>query len=710
MSDTKQKKEKPAKIPAAFKKPIKKKTFEKKFVKYIEHPGDRNFFVSCFDEQEEEFVIRGGLGKDDGKKLKTLLKVIKKNRKGPLKLVPLIFAAAVIAGLVILFTIFANPLLSRALEMGLEEIFEARSEVRGFHLSLLRFHIAIDSVTVANRDSPMKNLFQMGRTEIRMKPEAVLQGKIYIEEIRADHLLFGTDRAVSGALPGRIPRAQRKKPPSNEPPLVDLRNFDAMALLNQEYDKLRTPRLYDEAIAAYNETLAKWQGQVEGVRAKAEELRATAQPMLNLNVNSIRDMQDVTRTIQEINTMISAVQSAGDDAAAMVRGIEDDIDNARQLEQSARTALTDDINHLKSYIDLDSGSALAALEPSIREVLSDTAEQYLDYGIRGLEVLEKLKAQAEAKPKTEKPKKEPKVAFKGRDVIFPLRSYPKFYLGILASDFTLDTWNWAFDLRDISSNPDLTDRPVSLTLGLDEEGGSLQRQVAFTGSADFRTNPAQRFSAAVNGGGFPVSLGNELSKAGINGFNGETAFSFNLSGRTDGGSSVGGDIRITRAMLVDPRGTVAEAVNTAIREADLVELGIQYLHSIDQGDEFKITTNLADLIARALRNIVESYAKQAMDEIERLLRQRIDRYIDGRFVSKDEADLLFRAARSDRDAIEQTKNALTNKRTEFEQRVRSAADQTIENAQQQTDQAIQDVLQGRPPSAPGGGGLRIPGL
>ena len=30
-------------------KSIKKKDFEKKFVKYIEHAADRQFFVSCFE-------------------------------------------------------------------------------------------------------------------------------------------------------------------------------------------------------------------------------------------------------------------------------------------------------------------------------------------------------------------------------------------------------------------------------------------------------------------------------------------------------------------------------------------------------------------------------------------------------------------------------------------------------------------------------------
>ncbi|MDR1839956.1 MAG: hypothetical protein LBQ93_10290 [Treponema sp.] len=700
--ETEKKEQKPVKAPGKFKKPVKIKTFEKKYVKYIEHPQDKDFFISCFEKQDNAYRIRDTLNKDDVKKLKTILKVIKANHKGAVNFIPLAFAAAVVAAIVVFFTIFANPLLERALEDVLESVFEAKSDVTGLRLSLLRFRISIGSITVANRDSPMINLFQMGRTEIRLKPQAVLRGKIYIEEIRADTIRFGTERTVSGALPGKPPKEKQERPKSDAPPLIDLRNFDAMALLNQEYDKLKTPKLYDEAINAYNETAAKWKNQIESTKGKVEELRTASAPLLSLNASSIRDVETVRGTIQDINTMLAAVQTTADEAGNIVSGIEADINNARQLEQNARNALTDDINRLKSLVDLGSGSAFEALEPFLMDMLSDTAQEYLDYGLRALEVLEKLKAMADAQPKNEKPVKEPKVVFKGRDVNFPVVNYPKFFLGILASDFTLNTWNWAFDMRDISSNPDLTDKPVTLSLGLTEDGGALERQIGFKGSADFRTNPSERFTASVNGKGFPLSLGNRMNNIGISGFSGETSFSVSLAGQTSGAFSSGSDVNVYRPMLIDPRGTLAEAADTAIREAGNVNLGIQYNYYVDRKDEFKITSNIAELFAQAVRRIAETYAQRAMDEIERALRQRIEQYIDGRFVSKDEVDLLFRTARGNKESADVLKNALTNKKNEFEQRLRAAADETVQQVRddtsRQAEQAVQDLLQGNQPS------------
>ena len=733
-------KEQQAKVPGKLKKPIKEKVFQKRFLKFIAQTDDRDWFASQFELKEGMYCLREGIDKSSAKKLKELVGVIQKNRKGPLSIGPLALAGIVVGGLVVFFTVFANPLLERAMEMGLEAIFEAKSDVDRLRLSLFRFSVDIGGITVANRDRPMTNLFQMGTTRIKLRPQAVLRGKVYIEEVRADTIRFGTARTVSGALPNRPPKAKKEKQPSDAPPLVDLQNFDAMGLLNREYDKLNTPKLYDAAIAAYNETLEKWQGQVDLAKARTEELKTAAQPIVNFNVNSftvsnINDVQAVRETvnnintmINDVNTMVTTVQTAASDATNMVSGIEGDINTARNLEQSARTAITNDINHLKSYIDLGSGSAFAALEPSIREVLSDTGEQYFDYGLRALEVFEKLKAQQAAKPKTEKPKKEPRVVFKGRDVPYPARTYPAFYLGILASDFTIEPWNWAFDMRDISSDPDLTNQPVTLKLGVREETGSLRRQVAFDGSADFRTVTTDRFGAVVSGSGFPVSLGDALSKVGINGFNGDSEFSVNFTGHTDGGISGGGNVLINNARLVDPQGTIAQALSTAIQEAENIRLGIQYTHRVEEDDEFHITTNIAELLARALRRIVEEYAKKAMDEIERVLRERISQYIDGKFVSREEMNTLFAVARGDVAARNELRNVLNNKKAELEAKVREftdqAAQQVRDEATRQGQQAVQDVLQGQQPtiqapSAPsvpsvpslpgGGGGIRIPG-
>ncbi|MDR0320051.1 MAG: TIGR03545 family protein [Treponema sp.] len=687
---------KPGKTPWAFKKPIKKNTLEKKYLKNIEHPQDNKFFRDCFELKDDFYVIRQPLTKDEVKKLKGLIKVVKANRKGAVKVVPLLFAASVVGAIVIFFAVFANPLLGRALEMGLEAIFEARANVRGFRLTVVPLGFRIGGITVANKDAPMTNLFEMQTTRILLRTQAILRGKVYIETIRCDAIRFGTERKTSGALPGWVKKEKPPKAESDAPPLIDLQNFDAMALLNQEFDKLNTPKLYDEAINTYNELSTKWTAQVENTTKRVEEVRTVSQPIMALNASSIRDIETLRTTIQQINNAVTTVQAAANDATTIARNLETDVNRAIQMEANARNSITNDINLLKSYIDLDSGAAFAVLEPFLRDMLSGTAQQYLDYGLIALDALQKIKANSAQKPKTEKPPKQKRVVFKGRDVHFPTRSYPAFYLGELASDFTIDSWNWAFALRDVSSDPDLTNKPVTLEFATSEEGRSINRQVTFNGSADFRKSTNERFTALANANNFSVSLGDDLSGIGIKGLTGLGNFSVNMKGNVDDSFSAGANILLNNARLVEPSGTIAEAVGIAIEEAPNVTLGIQYAHHIGRSDEFKITTNIFELIGQAFKRIAERYVSAAIAEIERVLRQKIDEYIGDRLGSKEDVDRLLAIAKGDRAAMDQMKNALDAKKNEFEQRITSMANEAVQQATQQAQQAIQNALPSLP--------------
>lgn len=626
------------------------------------------------------------------KRLKVLAKAIKINRLGPVKILPLAIFAAFIAGLVFFFTVMMNPLLEGLLERGLENVFEARCDVRGFHLGLLRFRIGMASVTVANRDAPMTNLFETGKIEIRLRPQAVLRGKVYIEELRADSLRFGTPRKVSGAIPAYEARraARRAAPPA--PPLIDLANFDAMGLLNREYDKLASPKVFNAAMSAYNEASSRWQEQYKRAEAKVAELQTSAQPVLSININNVKTPEDALKIVSDINTLVDSVKSAKNEVDTIAGNIQSDIKTAQDLERSAREALQGDIDHLKSYLDLGSGSAFAALEPSIREILSDQAEMYIAYGLRALETMEKLKALQAKIPKSE-PKKE---VFKGRNVHFPTQSYPVFYLETMASDFTINGWNWGFDLHSVSSDPDLSNRPTRLNLGMTEESG-LQRKARFEGKANFSSRAQEYFSTVITGDNFPLDLRGDINAAGIGlaGFTGRIGFNANLSGGRGGAAAGGGGVNVGEPRLVDPKGTIAEAIHEVLSEQNNINLGFQYVHPAGGNDTFTLSTNIGDLIVDALKRIVARYLKQAQDAIENALREKLSAYLDDRWVSKEDLDAVFALIRGDQAAVGRLQASLEEKRAEVERKVRGAAEEAVdkakEEAQRQADEAVRQA-------------------
>jgi uncharacterized protein (TIGR03545 family) len=697
------------KAPGFYKKSLTEKELQRKYLKFLEQLDDKTFVQSCYMADGETLRIREDLSDKEVKRLEDLKSAIQKNRKLAVKLLPLILIGAIIAGIVFFFTVLANPLLQKGLETGLEAIFEARVNANRFRLSLLRFEVSMNSLTIADRDEPMKNLIQLSQIRVKLKPEAVLRGRVYIEEIRADNMRFGTDRTVSGAIPGRPPRERAAREPVSIPPLVDLGNFDPIALLNQEFEKLQTPRLFNTAWEAYDTALDKWKGEQEAVRARVAELQSRAEPFLRINVNDFRTLDantiaQIRTIIEDINALTNTVQAAQNDVNRIVAEAEGDINTARYLEQSARNAFATDFNHLRAYLDPGSGAIMEVLESVIWNIFTESAETYLAYGQRALEILEKIKELQERLPKSS-PRPPRELGFQGRDVVFPTRQYPRFFMGTLVTDVhTPSDWYWGFDLRGVSSDPDASGIPTTLALSLAETGDGLQRSGAFNGMADFRSNASQRFNAELSGGGFPVDISANLRQIGIGGFSGGAAFRVNLAGNADGSFSGGGDISLVHAMLSNPANTFARAADEAIQRVNTVDLGIFYERLLDERDIFSLNTNFGDILKDAMERIVSQYIRRAEAELERALRSRIEQYIDGRFVSKDDLDLLFSVLRRDQGAADELKNTLENKRNELEARIRTAAEaaatQAVDEARQQGQQAIQDVLQGRPPTTP----------
>ncbi|GMO27369.1 MAG: hypothetical protein Pg6A_14900 [Termitinemataceae bacterium] len=737
------------KVPAIFKKPIPAAQFEKNIIRYIEQGSDQEFLRAVFMQKQAKkergkyvllpedaqagksavdataektsaedsagasagiktqtvvavFVLKADLDKKEALRLKMLAKAIKENRVWPVKALPLAICAASVAGAIFFFTVLMNPLLERALEGALENLFEARSDVDKLRLNLLRFRISIDSITVANKERPMQNLFQLSRIEFRLLPQAVLRGKIYIEEIRADGIRFGTARKTSGAL-ARFAAggADGQKKPSKpaEPPLVDISKFDAAALLDRETGKMRSFAIYNDAISLFSNTEEKWKGRVDSAQKRVLELESAAKPFLELNLAGmdVKNPETVVRLlklVEDAKTAYNAVQNARNEVNTIVEGINSDVKTAIELKKSAETAVSDDIERLKSYVDFKEGGYHQILDPVLREILSGTALQYIEYGKTALAALEKIKAyQAMLPKKSEKPKE---ARFKGRDVQFPTPQYPFFYLGILATDITIEGWNGSFDLRNVSSEPDLINAPVTLALRVGEEGGA-RRLASFDGRAELRASKNELFYASLDAQNFPVKLDAGIKELGVNGFSGSAAFNVSASGARSGAWDAGAGVNVREPQINTDEGIIAGAIDEAVREAGIIELNANFAHS-EAKDDFSLNTNIGELIIKAIKKTAAAYINKAIAAVEKELKNRLTPYLEKVNMGQKELDSLSAAARGDKTALDTLSKTLNEKIAGMERKAKSAAEEktnaAIEDAKERASNAANDALKG----------------
>lgn len=652
------------KVPALFRKPIAEKNFEKKHLRFIELAKDRELLRSSFMLEDGSYRLKDGLDAAVLKRLGVLAKAIKSNR-GVVKAVPLALSGVFAACLAVFALFFMNPLLEGAVERGITAAFEARTEVAGFRFDPVRMRIGMASIAVADRDNPMANLFETGRVELRLNPTALFRAKVYIEEASAASVLFGTARTVSGALPAYPRKAEAGEPPREAGvPLVDLENFSAQALLDREKAKLKSNQAYDDVAAAYTEAAGRWGAQTEAAKASVAELKASTALVLAIDVKSLKSADAVSAAIQDVRGATTSAKDAGRQSGDIVKGLQADIDAAAALERQARQAAADDLKRLKSYIDPRSGAAMEALEPSLREILSDAAERYLDYGARALEVAAKLKKDGARDQDASRA-----VAARGRDIRYPASDYPAFRLGLFGADFIVDGTRWQITLKELSSDPELVPEPVSLAVTVSDPA----RELRFNGSADLRGADKDTFVVEATGKGVPVDLGTTLKDVGIGGFTGNAAFKLDGKGGEAGSVSMATAISIADGRVLEPSGGMARALAGAVETVGAVELGLGYVKEAGRDPRFTVATNLDDLVSAALSAAAERYAKKAEAELDAAFKKYAGTELEGKLGTKDDAQALLGTAKGEQAAADSLGASLDAKKAELENRAGALA-------------------------------------
>ena len=585
-----------------------------------------------------------------------------KANKGYVKAGPLVGLVLVVGGLAVFGVFFMNPLLERGGEAALEAAFGARAEVEGLRFRPFRMSISIRSVSVADAASPMTDLFRTGRLEFRLSPSAALRGKVYIEEASAASIALGAPRSTSGALPGAPEASRAKRSPPEIPALVDWEAFDAKALLEREKAKLSAPAAYEAAGAAYGQALERWKDRRESSKTAVERARTSSRAALGIDVKAIRTAAEAAQALALVKAAAGDLQSVGTEAKAVAEGIRLDSAALDRLAKDARFAADKDAAYLKSLVTPGSGAARAALEPSVRSMLTDKAEIWLYYGGRFLEAAERLKTTGVgAGGKSGAGKSGAERAFRGRDVVFPGADFPRFRLGFLASSFKAGESAWYVELRELSTEPDLVPRPSSLMIEI-RQGGSLIRSDA---RADLRESGGGAWEAALTAAHLPMDLGDALAGAGLSGFSGTLEGAAELRGAGDG-LSAALEAEVLNPSVARPSGTLGKAAAEALRTAGAVNLKAEYRTVRGGSDSFALTTDLDRVIGQAVEEAGRRYAAQASRELDAALRRYIGGELEGELASKKDFDALAKGAEGDAASASSLEKSLDGKRAEIE--------------------------------------------
>jgi len=612
------------KAPRVFRKELSDKKFNKTVLKQLNIKEDQTFLLSVFQKKANgNYQLIDTLSTDQLKKLKSLAKAIKKNKgvmqRGKLSILLLLI------GLIIIFNLFVrDKLLERAMEKSLQSVFQARAEIDHLNFALFKGQIAFQHLQVADKDRPFKNLFELGRTEISLDTLQLLKLKVIARNVECQEIRWNTDRKVSGALelsekggpgeeqePGAAAAGEKKGIPTL--PLIDI-----STLLDEQINNLQSMTEIAEVKSQLADLNDKWPQRLKDSEEDLKKLIASVESISEIKVSSLNSIKDIEKIKTDITQLEQALKSVKAEVAAANRLLSSDVSSIDNRINRIQESIDADLTYLESLIDLSSGNLKSLLSSIATGYLQENLGRYYSYGIKAMSYAASL-----SEPRKNREKKSA-VKRGGQDIPFPTTQYPKFLLQNMAFSIgsSQSSRFLAASLKNLTSNPDLINKPLTFSLTQKEQ----ERQLLIEGEIDLRSNRRHDFSLIMAAVDYPLKIREGLELLNITSLEGFYTFSTDFTLDRDGAGRGQGVLEVNRVRLDTPdsRNIIATAVYDAVASAQVITFKLNYEISTDKQLHLNITSNIDNLIMAEISRKQNELSAHYRDLLKAELSERVE--------------------------------------------------------------------------------------
>ncbi|HEY8278479.1 MAG TPA: TIGR03545 family protein [Bdellovibrionota bacterium] len=483
-----------------------------------------------------------------------------KKPKGPIRtgaLVPsLIFLGLIYA----YFFFFFDGYLRRGIEFAATRVHGAEVDVARVHTSFLKATFQLTGLEVTDKEKPERNLFQVGEIRFAALWDALLRGKVAIEEASVLDVQAYTPRKSPGyvlpppppSTPGLLAKAQEQilaqtRAHFNQNFLGDIADVaagtDPKAKLKEIQGNLKTEARAKELEKELEAKQAEWKkraaelpkaADIQALESKIKALDLSGKNPLEL-ANNLKKAKDI---VAEAQGKVKQVEVAQSQLTGDIQKYNNSIADLQRFAQ-------------QDVADLQKQLQIPSLDPKefSRQLFMAQVEKRLGSVRKYIEIARKYMP---AKGATTKEKSEellPPARGVGRTYHFPItKGYPLFWLkqAKVSSEISQSEWAgkvWG-GLSDLTSSPSQLGRPTKLHIAGDFpkqniHGLDLQAVIDHTGEQAKETIKAsvaafpvtdQKFSDSAD-----VKLGVKRATAAtsMNGSLVNQSMNLDLSGRLE---------------------------------------------------------------------------------------------------------------------------------------------------------------------------------
>lgn len=612
------------KLPGIFKKTYKEKAYSKNLLKKFYIEADKKFVEKLYspsqDKKGRNIMVcnkSAEITKADLKRYKLIAKQIKM-QKGGIKLVPLIAVAVLVAVLSAGVSLFKNIIIEKAITSAMQGIFGAKTDIAKVDFQFFNASLEINGLEQANKDSPMKNLFQIDSIKTSFNLTDLLRGKFHAENLSVEGVAIDTERKKSGELP--IKPAKTKEEKQTESALSAKKqelSEEASAKLKEMFDsynpekmlenlqnELKSPAVASQISTDVQQKVEKWSSLPAELQEKVNAFSKNVNDIANTNFSKINDVAKLKSTLEKINSTAKSgeelkklIEKSNSDLFSDSKAIADYSNKIQTAIKSDYALVDSKISEMKSV--LSPAGLNEIMTNAVQSVLYQMCGKYYPYVSKGLNAAlsaQKSSSEKETEKSAEKTEKTVMTRHPGRTVFFKQDTVPTLFIeNVTASGYEYKTDNLLFkgNAKNIANNQNMTGKPTDISADFKIAGNPNNASVKI----DARTNTnSPLVTASYTGSGIPVN-----ADAQVFAFTSKSTIKAKMTADTNGKVSLNGvlDMNISEmtGMQFDVE-KISELYNTAL--SNISRLTVDFSIVINEDKTITLSLNNLDSLASQL--------------------------------------------------------------------------------------------------------------
>lgn len=706
------------KLPKILKKAYTKEALEKKLLKKIYIETDRKLIAGLFSSSEDKkgrkimkIDLKSSLPKEQFVRCKVIAKDVQA-QKGAVKLVPLFATVCFLVAIGVTVTLFKNVVVKKVIKSGMQDIFQARTDIERVDFQIFGATLEVNGLEQANKDSPMKNLFQIDKIQVDFNLTDLLRGKLHANNIEVSGVALDTDRKVSGELYKKsivakavesevkvIEKNSESLGESAKEKLVEMfADYNPEKMLSNLQNELKSPALAQKVSSEVKEKVTKWQNVPSEYNESVKRLSSSVNSLVKTDWGNITDLPKLKQALVDINTAYTESQSLQKKIntttseiskdSAFVSNCSNDLKNAVKAD----TALVDSkIAEMKATFSPQGLKSI--MNEAVQSMVYKMAGKYYPYVAKAMDAAMSSKGSGGAKKsgekssgKEKKAKKEKPVMAKtharskGRTIYYKKDTVPKLLIeNVKASGYEYNSKNLLFEgtAQEISSDQNIRGKPCTINADFNVLGKPNKANVV----VDSReTSTAKLVTADYSGKGYPVS-----ADAGVFTVSSNSDINARLLADKDGTFVIGGtldmNVKEMSGMEFEPA-KVSSLYNSAVKKVSKLTIGFNIGYDGENGIVVEITNmdklskQLITPVTQALTGELNTIANDAKKNVTKTLSEKTGIATEQIDKFTDIQGLLNGQATSVKDLQKQ----LDNKKAEIQKQIEKQAAGAIKDA------------------------------